>query len=100
MNEETRRAYLSVINKWLMGEKKYGLESRSVIGEDKMPNGELQFSFKTKIDDPNSTNKVERTDCFRTNSYFGNLDANLEQLSTFLDSLSYEAYEEMDELNN
>ena len=89
MDGKTRRAFLSVINKWLMG-------------EEELPNGEILFRFKTKIDSLDSTNTVEESESFETNclSHSGNLNVNLEQLSICLDSLSAEAYIKMDKQNN
>ena len=102
MDENTRRAFLSVINKWLMGEKRYALEARALMGEEELPNGELLFRFKTKIDSLDLTNTVEETDSFKTNclSNRGSLKVNLEPLSICLDSLSAEAYIKMDKQNN
>ena len=102
MDGKTRRAFLSVINKWLMGEKRYALEARALMGEEELPNGEILFRYKTKIDSLDSTNTVEESESFETNclSHSGNLNVNLEQLSICLDSLSAEAYIKMDKQNN
>ena len=102
MDGKTRRAFLSVINKWLMGEKKYALEARALMGEEELPNGEILFRLITKIDSLDSTNTVEESESFETNclSHSGNLNVNLEQLSICLDSLSAEAYIKMDKQNN
>lgn len=100
MDEEIKQAYYSVIQKWLTGEKRYALESRTFIGETEIPNGEFQFRFRTVINSLDSASTVVETDRFETNCYFGNLHANLEKLSIFLETLTYEAYEKMEEPNN
>ena len=102
MDENTRRAFLSVIKKKKKKKKKYALEARALMGEEELPNGEILFRFKTKIDSLDSTNTVEESESFETNclSHSGNLNVNLEQLSICLDSLSAEAYIKMDKQNN
>lgn len=48
MDGKTRRAFLSVINKWLMGEKKYALEARALMGEEELPMVRYYFALKQK----------------------------------------------------
>ena len=102
MDGNTSGAFLSVIKKKKKKKKRYALEARALMGEEELPNGELLFRFKTKIDSLDLTNTVEESESFETNclSHSGNLNVNLEQLSICLDSLSAEAYIKMDKQNN
>ena len=49
MNEIVKNHISQVINEWLIGEKKYALESRAFVCVEELANGMLRMTFKTTV---------------------------------------------------
>ena len=97
MNEIVKNHILQVINEWLIGEKKYALESRAFVCVEELANGMLRMTFKTTVVCLNTFHSFSRVDSFEMRDDLGKEDVESEvnRLKTTLDLLSHEVYEDV-----
>ena len=97
MNEIVKNHISQVINEWLIGEKKYALESRAFVCIEELANSMLRMTFKTTVVCLNTFHSFSRVDSFEMRDDLGKADVESEvnRLKTTLDLLSHEVYEDV-----
>ena len=97
MNEIVKNHILQVINEWLIGEKKYALESRAFVCIEELANSMLRMTFKTTVVCLNTFHSFSRVDSFEMRDDLGKEDvvSEVNRLKTTLDLLSHEVYEDV-----
>ena len=97
MNEIVKNHISQVINEWLIGEKKYALESRAFVCIEELANSMLRMTFKTTVVCLNTFHSFSRVDSFEMRDDLGKEDVESEvnRLKTTLDLLSHEVYEDV-----
>ena len=97
MNEIVKNHISQVINEWLIGEKKYALESRAFVCIEELANGMLRMTFKTTVVSLNTFHSFSRVDSFEMRDDLGKEDVESEvnRLKTTLDLLSHNVYEDV-----
>ena len=97
MNEIVKNHISQVINEWLIGEKKYALESRAFVCVEELANDMLRMTFKTTVVCLNTFHSFSRVDSFEMRDDLGKADVESEvnRLKTTLDLLSHEVYEDV-----
>ena len=97
MNEIVKNHILQVINEWLIGEKKYALESRAFVCIEELANSMLRMTFKTTVVCLNTFHSFSRVDSFEMRDDLGKEDVESEvnRLKTTLDLLSHDVYEDV-----
>ena len=97
MNEIVKNHISQVINEWLIGEKKYALESRAFVCIEELANSMLRMTFKTTVVCLNTFHSFSRVDSFEMRDDLGKEDvvSEVNRLKTTLDLLSHEVYEDV-----
>ena len=97
MNEIVKNNISQVINEWLIGEKKYALESRAFVCVEELANDMLRMTFKTTVVCLNTFHSFSRVDSFEMRDDLGKADVESEvnRLKTTLDLLSHDVYKDV-----
>lgn len=78
MNEIVKNHISQVINEWLIGEKKYALESRAFVCVEELANGMLRMTFKTTVVCLNTFHSFSKEDSFEMRDVLGEEDVKSE----------------------